>query len=58
MSAAAGPGQGLPRWAALGLLPLVNLLAAFAASGLLVWMIGENPVGSGPAPGLGRIRNR
>ena len=43
MSAAAASSQGLPRWAALGLLPLVNLLAAFAASGLLVWMIGENP---------------
>ncbi len=38
-----GPTAGLPRWAALGVLPVVNLLAAFAASGLLVWLIGENP---------------
>ncbi len=43
MSIGAGPASGLPRWAALGLLPLANLLAAFVASGLLVWFIGEDP---------------
>ena len=43
MSVLMGPASGLPRWAALGLLPLVNLLVAFIASGLLVWLIGENP---------------
>ena len=40
---AAGSAAGLPRWAGWGALPLLNLLAAFAASGLLVWLIGEDP---------------
>ncbi len=43
MSTAADSVSGLPRWASLVLLPLANLLAAFVASGLLVWMIGEDP---------------
>ncbi len=34
----------LPAWAAATLLPLLNLLAAFAVSGLVIWMIGESPL--------------
>jgi simple sugar transport system permease protein len=33
----------LPRWAELGLLPLVNLVAAFALSGLVILLLGESP---------------
>ena len=44
MSAVAtGPAAGLPRWAVVGLLPVLNLLAAFAVSGLIVVLIGESP---------------
>ena len=42
MAAAAGP-QEVPRWVSAALLPLVNLLAAFFVSGLVIWAIGENP---------------
>ena len=42
MAGAAGP-QEVPRWVAAFLLPLVNLLAAFIVSGLVIWAIGENP---------------
>ncbi|MFW5832936.1 MAG: ABC transporter permease [Pseudomonadota bacterium] len=38
--ATAGP---LPRWVDLGLLPLLNLLAAFFVTGLIVWGLGESP---------------
>ena len=34
----------LPAWVNLGLLPLLNLAAAFFVSGLLVLLLGENPV--------------
>ena len=34
----------LPRWADLTLVPLVNVLAAFAIAGLVVLAIGENPL--------------
>ncbi|MEP3278555.1 MAG: ABC transporter permease [Stappiaceae bacterium] len=34
----------LPRWVDLGLVPLVNLAAAFFFSGLVVLLIGENPI--------------
>jgi simple sugar transport system permease protein len=34
----------LPRWADIALLPLLNLLLAFAVSGLVVLMIGQNPL--------------
>ena len=34
----------LPRWADLLLLPLINLCAAFFICGIVVWMIGENPI--------------
>ena len=37
-------GAGLPRWAANGVLPLVNLVAAFAVSGLVIMILGENPI--------------
>ena len=38
-----GPAAGLPRWAAVALLPALNLVAAFAVSGLIVLLIGESP---------------
>ncbi len=34
----------LPAWVNLGLLPLLNLAAAFFVSGLLVLLLGENPL--------------
>jgi simple sugar transport system permease protein len=34
----------LPRWADLFLLPLINLCAAFFVCGIVVWLIGENPL--------------
>jgi ABC-type uncharacterized transport system permease subunit len=34
----------LPRWADVGLLPLINVAAAFVISGLVVLAIGENPI--------------
>jgi general nucleoside transport system permease protein len=34
----------LPGWVDLGLLPLLNLLAAFVVSGLIVLLLGENPL--------------
>ena len=33
----------LPRWIDIGLLPLLNILAAFIVSGIIIAMIGENP---------------
>src|ERR1043165_2108270 len=33
----------LPRWAELGLLPVVNLIAALVLSGLIVRLLGESP---------------
>ena len=41
MAARAGE---LPGWVNLGLLPLLNLAAAFFVSGLLVLLLGENPL--------------
>ena len=40
MSTASVP---LPNWINYGLLPLLNLTLAFVISGLVVWLIGENP---------------
>ena len=40
----AAPSGGLPAWVNLGLLPLLNLAAAFFVSGLLVLLLGENPL--------------
>ena len=34
----------LPGWVIYGLLPVLNLAAALIVSGLVVLMIGENPV--------------
>jgi simple sugar transport system permease protein len=34
----------LPAWVNLGLLPLLNLVAAFVVSGLIVLFLGENPL--------------
>lgn len=40
MSTASVP---LPNWINYGLIPLLNLSLAFVISGLVVWLIGENP---------------
>src|SRR5918996_2151562 len=40
---AARPGE-LPGWVNLGLLPVLNLAAAFLVSGLIVLFLGENPL--------------
>ena len=37
-------GRALPAWVNLGLLPLINLTLALLVSGLIVIMLGENPV--------------
>jgi len=34
----------LPRWVDFGLIPALNLIAAFLVSGLVVLLIGENPI--------------
>ncbi|MBB4404476.1 MULTISPECIES: ABC transporter permease [Agrobacterium tumefaciens complex] len=41
MSTASTP---LPNWISYGLLPLLNVVTAFLISGLVVWLIGENPL--------------
>jgi len=38
------PYAKLPRWADYGLIPLINLLVAFAVAGLVVLLVGESPV--------------
>jgi general nucleoside transport system permease protein len=38
------PYAELPRWVDVGLLPVVNVAAAFFVSGLVVLLIGENPI--------------
>ena len=35
--------QKLPRWIDIGLLPLINILAAFFVAGIIIAVIGENP---------------
>jgi simple sugar transport system permease protein len=40
---AARPGE-LPGWVSLGVLPLLNLVAAFLVSGVIVLLLGENPL--------------
>ena len=42
-SAFPAAAAGLPRWSVLGLLPVLNLLAAFAACGLIIALVGEDP---------------
>ena len=46
----------LPAWVNLGLLPLLNLAAAFFVSGLVVVFIGEDPLEVVAHPGLGLVR--
>ena len=36
--------RALPRWADVILLPAINLFLAFLIAGLVVWMIGQNPL--------------
>ena len=36
--------QPLPRWADLVLLPVVNLAVALLAAGVLVWLVGQDPL--------------
>ncbi|HEV7254381.1 MAG TPA: ABC transporter permease [Mesorhizobium sp.] len=38
------PYAKLPRWADYGLIPLLNLLVAFLVAGLVVLIVGENPL--------------
>lgn len=38
-----GSGQ-IPRWVDVGLIPLINILAAFVVSGIVILVIGENPI--------------
>ena len=42
-SSASRPGR-LPVWVDLGVVPLLNVAAAFLVSGLVVLMVGENPL--------------
>jgi ABC-type uncharacterized transport system permease subunit len=37
------PPPALPRWIDIALLPLLNVMLALAAAGLVVWAIGQNP---------------
>ncbi|MDQ6434622.1 ABC transporter permease [Mesorhizobium sp. LHD-90] len=38
------PFAKLPRWADYGLIPLINLLVAFIVAGIVVLLVGENPL--------------
>ena len=38
------PYAKLPAWADYGLIPLINLLVAFLVAGLVVLIVGENPL--------------
>ena len=44
MAASGAVGAGVPRWVLVGLLPVVNLVAALGVAGLVILLIGENPV--------------
>ena len=37
------PPPPLPRWADVGLIPLINVFAALVVSGIVVAIIGESP---------------
>jgi simple sugar transport system permease protein len=41
-----GPSRELPRWVDIGLIPLINLLAALIITGLVFLAIGESPLES------------
>ncbi|HYD30775.1 MAG TPA: ABC transporter permease [Azospirillaceae bacterium] len=43
MRGSGAPGD-VPRWVSIGLLPLLNLLAAFVLSGVVIRIIGEDPL--------------
>ncbi len=43
MSAPAGQAS-VPRWVSIGLIPLINLVLALVVSGIVVLIIGENPL--------------
>ena len=36
--------KDLPGWVRLGLVPFIQLILAFTVAGLLIWMMGEDPV--------------
>jgi ABC-type uncharacterized transport system permease subunit len=38
------PFAKLPRWADYGLIPLINLMVAFIVAGIVVLLVGENPL--------------
>lgn len=38
-----GQPSTLPRWAQLTVLPALNLMAALLVTGLVTWLIGEDP---------------
>ena len=38
------PFAKLPRWVDYGLIPLLNLIVAFLVAGLVVLLVGENPL--------------
>ena len=37
------PNTQLPRWADIGLIPLINVMAALFVAGIVIAIIGENP---------------
>ncbi|MEK1926581.1 MAG: ABC transporter permease [Rhizobium giardinii] len=41
-----GPSRELPRWVDIGLIPLINLLAAFLVASVVFIAIGESPIDS------------
>ena len=50
------PYAELPGWADYGAVPLLNLLLAFIVAGLVVLLVGENPLEAAAAPGRRRLR--
>ena len=36
--------KSLPRWVDVGLLPLINIMAAFVVAGIIIALVGENPL--------------
>ncbi len=46
----ANPRGELPPWVDLGLIPLLNLVVALLFAGLVVLIIGENPLAVGSHP--------
>ncbi len=48
-------GNGLPRWASMALLPFINLAVAFVISGLVIVLVGEDPVTAMTTLALGAV---